>query len=114
MNILDNYPVFENNQVLTSDQLNNLVKYLDQQNRLTRAQLIGIGNICGFHIKYDTTENALTITKGVGITSEGFLLEQGDCSTRWYRKYDYTKSNITYPPFEDITDKNHPLDVERN
>ncbi|NVO10582.1 MAG: ribosomal protein L7/L12 [Bacteroidales bacterium] len=112
MNILDSYPVFENNQVLTSDQLNNLVKYLDQQNRLTRSQLIGIGTICGFHIKYDTTENALTITKGVGITSEGFLLEQGDCATRWYRKYDYTKSNITYPPFEDITNKNHPLDVE--
>ncbi|RPH32890.1 MAG: hypothetical protein EHM93_07540 [Bacteroidales bacterium] len=112
MNILDSYPVFENNQVLTSDQLNNLVKYLDQQNRLTRAQLIGIGNICGFHIKYDTTENALTITKGVGITSDGFLLELGDCSTRWYRSYDYTKSKISYPPFEDITDKNHTLDVE--
>lgn len=112
MNILDNYPVFESNQVLTSEQLNNLIKYLDQQNRLTRTQLIGIGNVCGFHIKYESTENALTITKGVGITSEGFLIEQVDCSTRWYRKYDYTKLKIKYPPFEDITDEKHNLDVE--
>ena len=39
----DTYPVFEVNQVLTNAHLNDLFEYLDEQSRLTRANLIGIG-----------------------------------------------------------------------
>jgi hypothetical protein len=49
------YPVFENNQVLTSSQLNDLVTYLDEQNRATRTKLIGIGVLCGLEPSVNVT-----------------------------------------------------------
>ncbi|GEM_PF-2258281 len=114
MNILDSYPVFENNQVLTSDQLNNLVKYLDQQNRLTRAQLIGIGAICGFNLKFipksGSQDNTLLISKGIGITSEGFLIAQSDCYTTRYRSYKLPKTVGDDPFTGKKTIKNIVLD----
>lgn len=39
----DIYPVFEANQVLSDLHLNEIVNFLDEQERLTRANLIGIG-----------------------------------------------------------------------
>ena len=43
------YIVFEADQVLTNDHLNETFSYLDQQNRWTRNKLIGIGIVCGFN-----------------------------------------------------------------
>ena len=96
--ILNTYPVFERNQVLTSIQLNNLVNYLDQQNRLTRAKLIGMGVVCGLEIDYNKTKKTLTISKGTGITSEGYLINIGDCATVKYRPYNLPVGTI-YEPF---------------
>jgi len=48
--LLNSYPIFEGNQVLTSPKLNELVAYLDEQNRLTRAKVIGQGIACGFDL----------------------------------------------------------------
>ena len=101
-NLLNSYPIFENNQVLTSSQLNQLVAYLDEQNRLTRAKLIGTGIACGFDLAYKGTINPteLTIFKGMGITSEGFLITEGDCVVRRYRPY-LLPTGVRYIPFED-------------
>ncbi len=96
--ILNTYPVFERNQVLTSTQLNNMVSYLDQQNRLTRARLIGMGVVCGLEISYDADNNKITITKGTGITSEGYLVNLGECVTVKYRPYTLPAGTI-YAPF---------------
>ena len=52
--MLDHFPVFEANQVLTSGHLNDVFDYLDEQTRLTRSNLIGIGIVCGLEIKLDT------------------------------------------------------------
>lgn len=98
--LINNYPVFEDNQVLTSTQLNQLQNYLKQQNRLTRVALIGIGVVCGMDIVCSPEHDELTITKGVGVTSEGHLITIGNCVTTQYRNY--TKPNsVSYPPFED-------------
>jgi hypothetical protein len=96
--ILNTYPVFERNQVLTSTQLNNMVNYLDQQNRLTRAKLIGMGVVCGLEIKYNKSEKTIAISKGTGITSEGYLINIGDCVTVKYRPYNLPPGTI-YEPF---------------
>lgn len=96
--ILNTYPVFERNQVLTSTQLNNMVNYLDQQNRLTRAKLIGMGVVCGLEIDFNKSENTITISKGTGITSEGYLINIGDCVTVKYRPYNLPPGTI-YEPF---------------
>lgn len=96
--LIDQYPVFENNQVLTSTQLNELAAYLDQQTRLTRNRLIGIGCVCGLVPGYDSVTNKLTITEGTGVTSEGYLLETGECEFTKYRVYTLPVS-VNYPPF---------------
>ena len=96
---LNRYPVFENNQVLTSSQLNELATYLDQQTRLTRSCLIGIGAVCGLQPNYDVVVNHLTISAGTGITSLGFLINTGDCEFSQYRTYSLPVGTQPYSPF---------------
>lgn len=102
--ILNSYPLFANNQVLTSAQLNELVAYLDEQNRLTRVKLIGTGVACGFELKPDAPVNAteIAIFKGIGVTSLGYLMTDGDCVVRRYRPY-ALPPGVRYEPFEDPT-----------
>lgn len=69
---LNSYPVFKPNQVLTDGQLNDIVAYLDGQNRLTRVLLIGTGNVCGFEPVW--ANDALQISAGFGVTSDGYLI----------------------------------------
>lgn len=66
------YPVFEPNQLLTSSHLNQLRNYLDNQDRVTRVKLVGIGITCGLELSY--SKHKITISEGVGITSHGFLI----------------------------------------
>ncbi|MCB0725947.1 MAG: hypothetical protein KDD00_00675 [Ignavibacteriae bacterium] len=80
------YPVFEADQVLTADHLNEVVNYLDEQERLTRNKLIGIGIVCGLELKVSDTQ--IEISKGCGVTSEGYLIIQDKISCQYYRKYD--------------------------
>jgi hypothetical protein len=100
-NLIKTYPVFESSQVLTSSQLNQVTAYLDQQSRLTRAQLIGMGIVCGFELSYDDSggDIKITISKGTAITSEGFLITQGACTTSWVRPYNLPEG-VTYAPFD--------------
>lgn len=98
-NIQNFYPFFENNQVLTSSQLNELSSYLDQQSRLTRVRLIGIGIVCGFNPNFNTVTSKLTITEGTGITTEGYLIESGACEFTKYRAYTLPTSEAPYSPF---------------
>ena len=98
--LTNSYPVFEGNQVLTSSQLNQMVTYLDEQNRLTRVKLIGSGAVCGLELKLDTTTTPplLNISKGLGVSSEGYLMSLGDCVINRYRPYQLP-SSFPYPPF---------------
>jgi len=80
--ITTEYPVFESNQVLTATHLNNMQNYLDEQNRLTRSALYGIGVVCGLDVGFTKTTGTspatLTITPGFGVTSEGFTAILGE------------------------------------
>lgn len=86
----DSYPFFEANQVLMNTHLNQQFNYLDEQERLTRANLIGIGIVCGLDISLDNSATPATIflSKGCGITSEGYLImEPNDLELVSYREY---------------------------
>jgi hypothetical protein len=86
----DKYPHFEANQVLTNSHLNQVFDYLDEQNRLTRANLIGIGIVCGLEFKTETNNGNISIrvSRGVGVGSAGYLLNQPDHVTLVsYREY---------------------------
>jgi len=98
--LIDHFPVFEANQVLSSRHLNDVFYYLDQQTRLTRSHLIGIGIVCGLEIKLDTTAGpAILLSRGCGVTSEGYLIfEPDDVSLVSYRAYT-TPTDVKYPPF---------------
>lgn len=75
------YPLFEPNQILTSTHLNQLRDYLDGENRLTRTKLSGFGIVCGLEVHYDSGVNTIKITRGYGITSDGYLIGLGEDTT---------------------------------
>lgn len=98
--ITTDYAVFEKDQVLTADQLNGVTDYLDDQARLTRIKLIGIGIVCGLRVSLSESEDGtfVTVTEGVGVTSDGDLLYfESDTDYDTYRLYD--SSNPFYSPF---------------
>ena len=66
------YSVFEADQVLTHIQLNSIAAYLSDQTRLSRIQLLGVGIGAGLNISLE--DNLVTVTPGIGITTDGDLL----------------------------------------
>jgi hypothetical protein len=98
--IFDRYPVYEANQVLTSGHLNDGFDYADEQTRLTRSNLIGIGIVCGLTFELDVAAAAINLTKGCGVTSQGYLIiEPQDVSLVASRAYTLPP-DIDYPPFK--------------
>ena len=96
MPTVQNYPVFEPDQVLTDTQLNNLFAYLDGQDQLTRNKLIGIGIVCGLNSWYEM--DTIRISNGVAVTSLGYLMVyQGDTYTH-YRPYTLPDFPYTIDP----------------
>ena len=71
------YPLFFPNQVLSNQDLNDLVIYLESQNRLSRNRFIGMGIVCGLvpSATFQSDQNpkaTITISPGSGVTSEGY------------------------------------------
>ncbi|WP_129126118.1 hypothetical protein [Geomonas oryzae] len=98
----DNFPVFEANQVLSFSHLNQVFDYLDEQERLTRANLIGIGIVCGLEITLSQNVDGglgITLTRGCGVTSQGYLIvEPEDAFLVSYRQY-LPPTDLPYPLF---------------
>lgn len=96
---VNSFSVFENNQVLTADQLNSVVSYFDYQQRLTRTKLLGVGIVCGLNIFFGKAN--ITVTKGVGLTSDGDLaVLENDVILTDLVALDDKKAK--YKPFESI------------
>lgn len=119
--LLSYYPYFEANQVLTSTHLNELRQYLDEQIRLSRAQLSGVGIACGLTFRIwepnaieleslftdadvkATAKVVLSVLEGFGITSEGFFLGmRSDRSSYDSFACDEPESHfVKYRPYQD-------------
>jgi hypothetical protein len=96
------YPIFEDNQVLTSTQLNNLRVYLDEENRLSRVNLVGIGVGNGL-VPSETQRSgnkAVNISCGTAVTSEGYLIKLGDSVNYSVKRYTLP-AGMPYAPFMD-------------
>ena len=92
------YPHFVADQVLTANHLNELFNYLDDQERLTRNHLIGIGIVCGLELSCSNTQ--IIISKGCGVTSDGFLIIQDAAATyTHYRNYTISNDLKTTTPY---------------
>lgn len=85
MGIANSYPVFQADQVLTNNHLNDLHRYLDQQNRLTRSKLIGCGIVCGLEITSGSA--SIKISKGCALTSQGYLVTLCDSEYKFHIPY---------------------------
>ena len=70
---ITDYPIFEADQVLSQKHLNQLVSYLEEQDRLSRVYLHGMGVVCGLEI-LKPNKSSIKITCGTAITSLGFLI----------------------------------------
>ncbi|MCB0502662.1 MAG: hypothetical protein KDD32_08255 [Bacteroidetes bacterium] len=103
--INDRYPKFVADQVLTEKSLNQMFGYLEEQQRLTRTTLIGIGIMCGMKVRPSDDGNSLTITHGVGVTSKGYLVPFPETTYTFYNDKFSAEQELVYPPFVDANGK---------
>lgn len=89
----NNYPRFEKGQVLTSQVLNSYFGYLDEQQRLTRAKLLGVGIIDGLEFSYEN--NTIKITKGTAVTADGYLINLPE-DTTYTLAFKYDKDEMVF------------------
>jgi hypothetical protein len=69
---VDGHSIFKTNQLLTAAHLNSIGRFFDYQDRLTRARMLGVGIVCGLNV--NIAQRSITVSKGVGVTSDGDLL----------------------------------------
>jgi len=97
----DRYPEFVADQVLTATSLNQMFGYLEEQQRLTRTTLIGIGVLCGMKVRVSNDGTSLTITSGVGVTSKGYLVVFPETKYIFYDDEFSAEQELIYEPFID-------------
>ncbi|MFV0436027.1 MAG: hypothetical protein ACK5PS_01340 [Desulfopila sp.] len=105
------YPIFEVNQILSSSHLNQVFAYLDEQQRLSRADLVGIGILCGLGVRGEQSGDKVGIhlQKGCGVTSEGYLVVQpAAVELVAYRAYRLPAEPV-YAPFYQGAGQQYPL-----
>jgi hypothetical protein len=81
--LINMYPVYSPDQVLTNKSLNNSFDYLNQQERTTRSGMIGHGVVCGLNYtvgygKLNGSVDAIpyiTIDPGYGNSIDGYILQ---------------------------------------
>ncbi len=95
------FTFFAEDQVLTADHLNEMIHYFNYQERKTRAWLIGTGIVCGLTVSIE--KNAVHVTPGCGLTSDGdlFCFTEGKSFTKIAK---FVDGEAKYPFFKDTED----------
>jgi len=104
------YRSFVDDQVLTADQLNTLIDYFQDQGRLSRIVLNGVGIVCGFRLSINASKE-IVVSQGAGVTTDGDLLQltQSDSETGTQR-IDIQSIKFThYKVYEDTVVKYQPF-----
>ena len=101
--ITTQYHTFEDNQVLTKDQLNEFIDYFEDQDRLSRICLSGVGIVCGFELSLDAGKPSVTVSQGAGVTTDGDLIKlRKNIDGSSLKSIDLSAIEYThYKPFED-------------
>lgn len=95
--ITPTYSAFAKDQLLTHTDLNQVIDYFEDQDRLSRICLNGVGIVCGFKPTFITGENTLAISQGTGVTTDGDLLHF------LFDENDLTNSLVQGLPTDDMT-----------
>ncbi len=96
VDISTQYSKFSKNQVLTEEQLNGFLDYFDDQDRLSRTSLSGVGIACGFQVICNP-DKSITVTQGRGVTTDGDLVALQSPSITEEGKKDDTLVTINIP-----------------
>ncbi len=77
------YPYFKKGQVLKNTDLNNMVEYLDEQNRTTRVLVVGSGIFSGLEVEVTHGEEEndpvqIEVSQGFGLSSDGHIIQLHD------------------------------------
>ena len=111
--ITTQYHTFEDNQVLTKDQLNEFINYFEDQDRMSRVFLSGVGIVCGFELKINNEKTTITISQGAGVTTDGDLLKlQKNAAKSVSKTIDFNK--VDYKFFKDFDDNLLRTNLLRN
>lgn len=99
------YPVFEADQVLSQKELNLIVSHLEEQDRITRKNLIGLGIVCGLDLSF-LIDNTVKISCGTAVTSLGFQINWEETTLTHYQDFDlpdsFLKPDYTQEPHLDF------------
>lgn len=90
------YEEFLPDQVLTHKNLNKIVDYFEDQDRLSRIYLTGVGIGCGLNIVSSTNSKYIEIGQGVGITTDGDIIKS---ETRRFHYYSALTDKADYDLF---------------
>ncbi|AWW32988.1 hypothetical protein DN752_24275 [Echinicola strongylocentroti] len=72
--ITTQYHTYKVDQVLTHTQLNESIAFFEDQDRLTRVFLNGVGIVCGFNVSRPYS-GTVRISQGIGVTTDGDMLK---------------------------------------
>lgn len=90
------YSRFVKDQILTEVQLNEIIDFFEDQNRLTRTSLIGVGIVCGLKVK--STVQEVQLSAGVAVTTDGDLIRLENTTYTWFTEYK-APEECRYDPF---------------
>ncbi|MNJ97379.1 hypothetical protein D3C87_151240 [compost metagenome] len=111
--ITPSYRSFVPDQILTAGQLNEFLNYFEDQDRLSRIFLSGVGIVCGFKIGFNANSNGeLVISQGAGVSTDGdfFKLSKPDTSDPELENIDISELRFThYRAFDDSNAKYKPF-----
>jgi hypothetical protein len=98
------YEEFLPDQVLTHKNLNKVVNYFEDQDRLSRVYLIGVGVGCGLNIVSFSEGSIITnghieIGQGVGVTTDGDIIKT---ETRRFHYYSVLTDRASYELFDGL------------
>jgi len=92
------YEEFLPDQVLTHKNLNKVVNYFEDQDRLSRVYLIGVGVGCGLNI-VSYSNSYIEIGQGVGVTTDGDIIKS---ETRRFHYYSVLTDRASYELFDGL------------
>lgn len=101
--ITTQYRRFTKNQVLTEGNLNEVVDFFDDQDRLSRIYLSGVGIVCGFYPAYNADQKTISITQGTGVTTDGDLFKLYQADVLGNKKIDFDSKTYTHCKIYDNT-----------
>ncbi len=101
--ITTQYRRFTKNQVLTEGNLNEVVDFFDDQDRLSRIYLSGVGIVCGLYPSYDESQKTISITQGTGVTTDGDLFKLYQADVLGNKKIDFDSKTYTHCKVYDNT-----------